>query len=327
MDVHMHSIQDEIMETLSAILSLQVLDAVPIHRGWLNLKWKVITDEGVMFVKQYSAERCQNIDLSEIYLTLRFQEFLHHSGIPCPLPIAKSGNLLHQTPGGQRFVVMPFCPGEMVKPGKLNEHQAHHLGRMTGKMHRLLNEGPSAHRHELFWIPPSISQQLQVWQKAKDQAERSGSPGVLQKLEKRRHLIERMNVQEFEEARTGWTHQDLWVDNLLFYPRELSSILDFDRLRYSYPELDVARSVLSGMLEGETLHINRVSAFLDGYREEIPFAPGEIDRSLRLIWWLESPYWLTENMENFGTFPHRFSEEMSWLMDHWDELDERLGQA
>lgn len=62
MDVHMHSIQDEIMETLSAILSLQVLDAVPIHRGWLNLKWKVITDEGVMFVKQYSAERCQNID-------------------------------------------------------------------------------------------------------------------------------------------------------------------------------------------------------------------------------------------------------------------------
>lgn len=326
MEVCARSIQEEIMETLSDMLSLQVLDAVSIHRGWLNLKWKVITDEGVLFVKQYNKERYKDINLSEIYLTLRFQEFLHHRGIPCPLPIAQSGNLLHQTPGGQKFVIMSFCSGEVVKPGKMNEHQAYHLGRMTGRMHRLLNEGPSAHQHQLFWTPPSIAEQLKVWEKSWNRAECTGSSDVLQKLEKRRQLIENMNVQQFEKARTGWTHQDLWVDNLLFYPSKLSSILDFDRLRYSYPELDIARSVLSGMLDGETLHVNRISAFLEGYREEIPFAPGRIVCSLRMLWWLESSYWLTENMEDHSTSPRRFSEEMSWMMDHWNELDERLGE-
>ncbi|SEN99572.1 homoserine kinase type II [Paenibacillus sophorae] len=38
-------------------------------------------------------------------------------------------------------MVMEYCPGLLISPGKINVHQIYDLGRVTGKMHRLLNDG------------------------------------------------------------------------------------------------------------------------------------------------------------------------------------------
>lgn len=52
-----NSIVDEIKETIEKIFSVRVTEYVEINKGLLNLKWKFVTDNRTLFVKQYNSER------------------------------------------------------------------------------------------------------------------------------------------------------------------------------------------------------------------------------------------------------------------------------
>jgi hypothetical protein len=46
------SILDEIKETIEKIFSIRVTEYAEINKGLLNLKWKLITSNGILFIKQ-----------------------------------------------------------------------------------------------------------------------------------------------------------------------------------------------------------------------------------------------------------------------------------
>ncbi len=123
----------------------------------------------------------------------------------------------------------------------------------------------------------------------------------------------------------GWAHRDLWVDNLLFEQDRLSAILDFDRLNYDYPELDVARAILSCSLLKDDFQAGNARAFLSGYRTECEFPVGKFVRALRMLWYMESPWWITKTMDQHSVPPARFAEEMLWLAKSHLELGEMVG--
>jgi homoserine kinase type II len=177
---------------------------------------------------------------------------------------------------------------------------------------------------EPIWKPdkPSLlSQWKQRWEEAKEDA----SPFVLEALQLQGEVLRQTDFAPFERAAPGWTHLDLWADNLLFAPDRVSAIVDFDRTRYSFPLLDFGRAVLSLALDEGEFCRESAAAFAEGYRKAQPFPRGELLNAVRLAWVMESFWWLRPRMETYSVAPSRFAKEMIWTAKQWDRLEHRLG--
>lgn len=74
---------------------------------------------------------------------------------------------------------------------------------------------------------------------------------------------------------------------------KVSAILDFDRCAYDFPELDIARAMISGALGVEGFNLKAASAFLEGYRSRRELKRDTLARALQLLWYLESVWWIT----------------------------------
>jgi homoserine kinase type II len=319
---------EEIVETIERQFGLRVFSAEPLERGWLNRKWKLATDRGDWFAKQYHPERFRLHEPEKLRAALLRQMRLKEAGVPCPKLYMADGEPILSTPSGVRFVATDFCSGVVVEPGGTNESQMRSLGRAAGMMHTLLNGGESGSRTRLKsdWEPIAPARMMEAWLRnweASDKGKR-GPDGFADALERQRGLIERLDVGSFADCSVGWTHWDLWADNVLFAGGEVSAVLDFDRMRVQYPELDVARAVMSFALDAEaqTMEMALAAAFLAGYRERCSYPPGTLTRSLKLLWCLESLNWMVHDMDQYSAPPARFARENIWLTMHWDELEE-----
>jgi homoserine kinase type II len=195
-------------------------------------------------------------------------------------------------------------------------------------MHALLNGSGSDSSGQVrpYWEPEAPEQMMETWRcnwEAAEQGKR-GPDGFAEALERQKNLIERLDVGQFAGCPVGWIHWDLWADNVLFAGDEVSAVLDFDRMRVLYPELDVARAVMSFTLdvEAKTMSVPLAEAFLAGYRERCSCPPGTLARSLKLLWCLESLNWMVHDMDQYSAPPARFARENIWLTMHWEELEE-----
>ncbi|CAM4004614.1 phosphotransferase [Lederbergia lenta] len=83
-------------------------------------------------------------------------------------------------------------------------------------------------------------------------------------------------------------HRDLWMDNLLFKGNKITAILDFDRLKYDYPQLDIARAILSGALNEKGFDVTLAVTFMNGYIETYLLSKDYLVNALRLLWYMES---------------------------------------
>lgn len=317
--LHEEGIYNDLRKSFQDYFGLRILQATTIKRGWLNLKWKVATDSGEYVLKQYNKERYRLYNPSQLSIALSQQIRLFRQGIACPNIVTYQDQILLESAHGEKFIVMQYCKGKLIPPGEVNSSQVHDLGKMTGKMHRLLNDGTLGWRNTPNFIPPSREERLTYWKSVRAQAEAAGKTNILEPIEKQLLATELANVEVFAGIPQGWAHRDLWVDNLLFDDHRLSAILDFDRLNFDYPWLDVARAIMSCAFK-ETLDVSLAAAFLEGYGEECPLQKGLLVSSLQLLWYMESVWWINEKMDQHSVPPARFAKEMVWLADHLNEL-------
>lgn len=318
----------DIFQFLEQSFGFAVKSSKQINRGWLNRKWIVKTDNGDLFVKQYHPQRYERYKekaYDEISTALSYQSLLHVKGVPCPFVFSLEGNHLLRTPTGENIAVMQFHDGNLIKPGTATPLQMYHLGKAVGEMHAVLAKFPDGNGKPC-WIP-SQTELLESWMKQWEKAEAKGAPDILSALELQHSIIQRLEMELFEACEQGWAHSDLWVDNLLFHSDKLSAIIDFDRLRYIYPELDVARAILSCALSDGSINREAVSGFLNGYRESDSFPSSKLVRAMKLIWCLEAKWWITSDMDQHSFNPARFAEEMIWVANNWAQLENIFADA
>ena len=314
-------ILNDLITTCNRYFGFKILDATPIKRGWLNLKWKITTDTGVFLIKQYNKERFKKYNHDELLIVFTQQMRLHNSGIPCPKLYSHEGEFLIKSDKGELFLLMEFCNGKVITPGKLNVHQMYDLGRVTGNMHHLLNDGKQKVTRGPEFIPPSREQRLTHWESAWNHANNTGKLHLLPIFERQYRVTETINLEDFNLNKAGWAHRDLWVDNLLFEEKNISAILDFDRMKYDYPQLDVARAIISGALYENNFDISLVEAFIEGYREQHILEKGFIINALKMLWYMESTWWINSTMDQQSGPPVRFTQEMLWLSENQKELE------
>ncbi len=319
------AIYQELARDVSRRFGFEIVSMEPIKRGWLNLKWKINTSSGTYLLKQYNKERLQKYTTQELQDAFSQQNRLASVGIPCPRILSDGREVFCQSPGEERYVVMEFCDGEIIIPGKFSEEQMYELGYYTGKIHAVLNEGNANSKLIPAFIPPSKEERTAYWKSVREEVYQSNKMDVLPIIEKQLELMEVIDFNQLPLNRVGWAHRDLWNDNLLFQGNQLSAILDFDRMKYDHLPLDVARAIISGALDGNSFNLRSVQALLAGYGVYQVVEERYLTNALTFLWYLESEWWLDANMYERKGPPKRFVHEMVWLSEHLLDLDNILG--
>ncbi|WNR42937.1 phosphotransferase [Paenibacillus roseipurpureus] len=193
---------------------------------------------------------------------------------------------------------------------------------------KITSEGINYNGHfyttPIAFIPSSREERLEHWNSVWEKTKEAGKTQLLADIETQRKATEDINIEILELLQLGWAHRDLWVDNLLFDDKRLTAILDFDRLKYDYPQLDVARAVMSCALD-VNLDVSLASAFIEGYSEERTVVEGYLTNSLQLLWYMESTWWINTNMDQHSIPPARFAKEMIWLAENQKNMSALLG--
>ncbi|GED72560.1 hypothetical protein BRE01_62620 [Brevibacillus reuszeri] len=317
-------ILEDLIRASNHYFGLEVIESIPIKRGWLNLKWRVRTESGQFVLKQYNKERFRRYNPEDLKFAFSQQVRLKNQGLECPNLLSHDKGILLESDKGELFIVMEYCQGNLISPGKANVHQVYNLGRATGKMHRLLNDGTLGSKGNPQFVPPSREERLAHWKSVLKMAKEAGKIELLDDVERQLKATEEMRIEKLELLSTGWAHRDLWVDNILFDNNRLTAILDFDRLKYDYPQLDVARAVMSCALD-DYFDVSLASAFIEGYCEERTVMDGYLTNSMQLLWYMESPWWINANMDQHSVPPARFAKEMIWLANNHKNLSALLG--
>lgn len=316
----------DIKETVESQFNLKIRNEVPLKLGLLNLKWKVESDYGEYVIKQFSKERYERFDLEKVAIeqenALKEQLRQFYKGTPCPKILTYNDNVIHMTRNGERFTIMTYLPGENLLPGSLNEVQMFSFGQSTGQMHNIFNDGNKEKGVPKF-NPPSIEHRIQYWETLKE--ENNENLLLNNIIDQQILATKEFNHNELNAYESGWSHRDLWVDNVLFNGNELSAILDFDRVAYDYLELDIARAIMSGALLGDVFNSNAAKAFLNGYRTRRNFERGAFVRALKLLWYLESTWWITPKIDHNRYQEIQFYNEMVWLGANFSNLKKLFG--
>lgn len=72
----------------------------------------------------------------------------------------------------------------------------------------------------------------------------------------------------------------------------------------------------------DTLDPVLAAAFMEGYRQEEAAATGKgyLTISLQMLWYMESVWWIRDQMDRQSPPPARFAKEMSWLAENMKRL-------
>lgn len=315
--------QDALFSRCEKQFGFRIRAAEPVSLGWLNKKWILHTSKGKLVLKKYHPRRYK--DEATIRNALMQQQRLSLAGFAAPGLLESGGEIVFADESGDLYIVMEYCEGSRVEAGKADWGQMHDLGRATGELHRLLNDGTLPANGETSFIPPSLEESLVHWDGVIDKAIQENKPHLVPVMEQQKKMAQSLDLQAIQQAcRKGWAHRDLWMDNLLFRGESVSAVLDFDRLNFDYLELDIARAILSGAFQGERLDLGRAEAFLHGYGESAGVTVSSLADIIRFLWALESKWWINAEMDGHHRIPGRFAEEMLWISRHDERLDELL---
>lgn len=310
----------ELKVECETLFEFKIRNAIPIHRGWLNLKWKLETDAGDFVLKQYNQERYKMYNSDLLIQVLHQQQRLHNNGVSCPKVLIYKNNVMHISKSDERFIVLEHKEGSLVSPGKVNQKEIHSLGQTIGYMHNLLNDGSLIKGENPKFVPPTKEARLKHWEDKRREVEKLGKEHILPYIKLQQEATQLVNTEQFHNSQRGWVHRDLWVDNFLFLNDKVSAILDFDRMDYDYVELDIGRVVISCALSDGVLNKSLVASFLEGYRNELDFPVGNIVRAIQMLWYMESTWWIHANMDQHSVPPSRFADEMNWIAENYGVL-------
>lgn len=329
----MTSVLEDIAAAIRIRFGARVEEAVPVRRGYLNEKWIVRTNRGPWFAKSYSMQRYrQQLETiwQEIETALGRQMNYFDVGGACPRVYGnENGGWLHETASGRKFVLMDCCAGDNVPAGQMSERQMHALGAAAAGMHRVWNDdgedsagaGAPASDAVPLW-PADVGDIRKQWQQRWEACDDTKFRDFLL-LQK--DVLDRFDSSAMGASPPGWTHLDLWTENLLFTPESLAAIVDFDRVRWSYPRMDLGRALLSCTLRDGQFRRDAAAAFAEGYRTIRPLPANALLHAVQHCWLIESCWWIRPSAASWSTAPRRFRQEMLWTAAMWDRLEAQLG--
>ncbi|WP_329356715.1 phosphotransferase [Streptomyces anulatus] len=303
--------------------------------GLMNANWKVETVAGAFALK-----RVTDVSLDRLVRNLGVLDALAGEGIPVSAPVPTvSGALVAEADGGV-WCLFPWAGGSHLRGADLSLSQAASLGMHLGRLHEGL--GRACGSGLLPAVPETLISDVATPERADEKSARlSGliedkgagtafDAAAAAALEQRRVLIgkyaDRRPQGEVPGGRYGWTHGDVQYRNLLWDGGELAAILDWDRVGVRPYAEEVARTAQVQFGVDGVFDLDRVSAFVGGYRSVVPLEASALLDGVRRLWWKRmTDFWQLEfhyDRADFS-FDELFTADEALL--HW--WTERLDQV
>ncbi|MFI5943738.1 phosphotransferase [Streptomyces uncialis] len=303
--------------------------------GLMNANWKVHTAAGVFALKRVS-----DVSLDRLVRNLGVLAALADEGIPVSAPVPTVSGVLVAEVGGGVWCLFPWAAGSHLRGVDLSLSQAASLGTHLGRLHVGLDR--ACGRGLLPAVPETVTSEVATPERAVEKSERlSGlvedkgtgtafDAAAAAALEQRRALIGKYAGRRPEDeapgGRHGWTHGDVQYRNLLWEGGELTAILDWDRVGIRPYAEEVARTAQVQFGVDGVFDLDRVSAFVGGYRSVVPLEASALLDGVRRLWWKRmTDFWQLDFHYDRGdfSFDELFTADEALL--HW--WTERLDQV
>ncbi len=215
-----------------------------------------------------------------------FMHLMHHlagEGVACPdvMP-CRDGSLLFDI-DGKKGCIVSCLPGRTLDV--LNDAQLRSSGAALAKLHAAgasfneKRENPT----DIKWLHDTINVVLDGTR------ERYGDEAA-DLLQDELHFQQTCARNDLPQ---GVIHGDMFVDNILFEGDQVTGVIDFYYAHTAPLVMDIAISLNAQtiLLTGEDQ--TRMQAFLDGYRQLRPLAPGEVRALPRLLRLAALRFWVS----------------------------------
>jgi Ser/Thr protein kinase RdoA (MazF antagonist) len=282
----------------------EIQRATFLAEGLMNRNWRIDTATGSYALKLLCDVPAEIAHRSATVLTE-----LASVGLPVCAPVlTRAGDALLQI-GQHTYLVSPWAEGTHIEGTDLSITEVTDFGELIATVHQTLN-GPA------FASLPSADVQphskVTSPEKAIQKADRLiatinalPEPSEFDELardllEERKVLIDKHRASPPVEGETpgpfGWTHGDLQYRNILRARGRVTAVLDWDRVAIKPFGEEVARTaqVQFGGEQGR-LDLERVAAFVTGYRTVMPLPRADLADAVERLWWKRmSDYWIFE---------------------------------
>lgn len=270
----------------------------PLAEGLMNRNWRVDTTGGT-----YAVKEVLDVAAGQVAFQHAAVAALADAGLPVAVPLATpQGDTLAAVNGGY-VSVTPWVEGEHVPGRRWSHRRCRQVGALLGRIHRGLGVA----------VPAGVGRvRPKVPEAAAAKAAIDGYLGLIAersvvddfdtfaraRLVERRELLENLaHLRPDDTAKLsgGYVHGDFQELNLLFDPDgEVAAVLDWDRIgvrAYGYELARSATLIFGGAdttIDADTcgvLDVERVAAFVAGYRSVVEIGDDQIVAAVRRLWW------------------------------------------
>lgn len=316
----------------------EVQDATFLADGLMNRNWRIGTTTGVYALKLLRDVPVEIARRNAMVLTA-----LGSSGLPICTPVnTRDGGPVLQI-GLRNYLVSPWTEGTHVEGTDLPPGEVADFGALVATIHQALGD-PVRVPLPVADVRPRAK--VTSPDKAIDKADRllttigaitepSDFDDLASKLlEERKVLIDKHRASPPAEGDVpgpfGWTHGDLQYRNILRHDGTITAVLDWDRVAVKPLGEEVARTaqVQFGGEHGR-LDLERVAAFVGGYRTVMPLSCADLADAVDRLWWKRmSDYWIFEfhyDRDDHG--PDSLMAPSERLLAWWTDRREDVEQA
>lgn len=295
-------------------------EAIPVSGGYLNEKWKIHTNKGKFLIKKFSCKRYNAEKLKAVEEALQRQVFIEKAGVPCPLIRMHKSKIVQILNDDTAYMVMEYKRGELRDYESVSIPQMYNLGKACGQMHKCFAQIPVS---GMTFDPGNTTNSLwKNYYTTIEEAVSSENKEFVRAVSLQKPILEKLSDDFFINLPKGITHKDFAADNVLFDREEVSAIIDFDTNRYGYIWQDIGRALLSFTLHNNQIDKGRIIAFVNGYSQYLSLDFASAIYALRLSWCIEVTWWIQRYcFEEKRKKVSRFKDELSWLTQHWLDLD------
>jgi homoserine kinase type II len=269
-----------------------IRSATYLPHGLMNRNWQLTTSTG-----RYALKHLRDAPVPTARRNLRVLAALHERGVPvCPPLLTRHGDPVVEV-GSGAYCVLPWLDGGHPAGPDLTQAQAGQLGVVVGQIHRELNRLPPTCGLPAITDAPTArvvqpDQAIAEARRFQSAAAAVGGPFdavVIHLLDQRIALIDKhaaaRPTDSQPEGPYGWTHGDLQYRNIIWTGATIGAVIDWDRIRIRPFAEEIARTATIQFGTPDGLDLDRVAAFIAGYRTIIPIDAAALADGLHRLWW------------------------------------------
>lgn len=269
--------------------------------GLMNLNWRVETDDGT-----YALKRVSDVDRRTLRAQHQVVVALADAGLPVPVPLRTRRGATCAVVDGDRYVLHPWVTGRHRGGLDLGHGECVALGERLAALHATLARLMPPVQQSCFVPTPRAEDSLitieRLLEVARTRRDRDSFDDLVERrLLERGVLLSRLaghRPPDAEALTSGYVHGDFHSLNLLFDDSGgLAAILDWDRLGIGTYAGEVVRAgvLLFAHRDGHGLDLDRVSAFVAGYRAAAGLDGQQLRSAAYRMWWVRAnDFWMLD---------------------------------